>query len=131
MRTLMCIIAIAALAMVTLSTSACGQTAKSVTVEEARTMIDKNPKIVVLDVRTPSEWNGGHLKNAKHVDIQSSDFEQKIATLDKNATIVVYCAAGGRSSRAASMMVQKGYKNVINMAGGINAWNAAGYPTTK
>lgn len=131
MRTLMCIIAIAALAMVTLSTSACGQTAKSVTVEEARTMIDKNPKIVVLDVRTPSEWNGGHLKNAKHADIQSSDFEQKIASIDKNATIVVYCAAGGRSSRAASMMVQKGYKNVINMAGGINAWNAAGYPTTK
>ncbi len=89
MRTLLHLVTIAALALVTLSTSACGQTAKSVTVEEAKAMIDKN------------------------------------------ATIVVYCAVGGRSSRAASMMVQKGYKNVINMAGGINAWNAAGYPTTK
>ena len=131
MRTLLHLVTIAVLALVTLSTSACGQTAKSVTVEEAKAVIDKNAKIVVLDVRTPGEWNGGHLKNAKHADIQSSDFEQKITTIDKNATIVVYCAAGGRSSRAASMMVQKGYKNVINMAGGINAWNAAGYPTTK
>lgn len=131
MRTLLHLVTIAALAFVTLSTSACGQTVKSVNVEEAKAMIDKNAKIVVLDVRTPGEWNGGHLKNAKHADIQSSDFEQKIASIDKNATVVVYCAVGGRSSRAASMMVQKGYKNVINMAGGINAWNAAGYPTTK
>lgn len=131
MRTILNLVTIAALAFVTLSTSACGQTAKSVTVEEVKAMIDKNAKIVVLDVRTPGEWNGGHLKNAKHADIQSSDFEQKIASIDKNATVVVYCAVGGRSSRAASMMVQKGYKNVINMAGGINAWNAAGYPTTK
>lgn len=131
MRTFLHLVTIAALAFVTFSTSACGQTAKSVTVEEAKTMIEKNAKIVVLDVRTPGEWNSGHLTNAKHVDIQSSDFEQKIASIDKNATVVVYCAAGGRSSRAANMMVQKGYKNVINMAGGINAWNAAGYPTTK
>jgi len=131
MRTLINMITIVALAFISLSTTACGQTAKSVTVEEAKTMIEKNAKVVVLDVRTPGEWNGGHLKNAKHADIQSSDFEQKIASIDKNATILVYCAAGGRSSRAASMMVQKGYKNVINMAGGINAWNVAGYPTTK
>lgn len=131
MRTILHLVTVAALAFVTLSTSACGQTAKTVTVEEAKAMIDKNTKIVVLDVRTPGEWNSGHLKNAKHADIQSSDFEQKIASIDKNATVVVYCAAGGRSSRAASIMVQKGYKDVINMAGGINAWNAAGYPTTK
>lgn len=131
MRTLINMITIAALAFVSLSTTACGQSAPSVNVEEAKKMIDKNAKIVVLDVRTPGEWNGGHLKNAKHADIQSSDFEQKIASIDKNATVVVYCATGGRSSRAAGMMAQKGYKNVINMAGGITAWNAAGYPTTK
>ncbi len=112
------------------SSTACAQTRKDVDPVEAKKMIDKG-QVVVIDVRTPGEWDGGHLKNAKLIDISGATFEQQITKLDKNKTYVVYCAVGGRSSRAATLMAEKGFKTVYNMVGGYNKWSALGYPTTK
>jgi len=116
--------------MMALSVSACSQTYKNVNAAEAKKMIDKQ-KVVVVDVRTDGEWNAGHLKDAKHIDISSPDFDQKINELKKDATVIVYCAVGGRSSRAAGAMSKKGFKNVYNLDGGINAWASSGYPLVK
>ncbi len=130
MTTLLRIVATVSLGLALLTTAACGQTRKNINVNEAKALIDKGG-VTVLDVRTQGEYGGGHLKNAKLADVTAPGFEQAIAKLDKNKPVVVYCAVGGRSSRAADIMVQKGFKNVYNVSGGYNAWSAAGLPTTR
>lgn len=117
------------LGFVVFTSVACGQARKNIDITEAKAMIDKGG-VVVLDVRTLDEWNGGHLKNAVHANVNDASFNQKIASIDKKTTVVVYCAVGGRSARASDMMMQQGWKNVYNMTGGISAWSAARLPTT-
>lgn len=129
MRSFMRILPVMLLGAVLLTSTACGQTRKNVSVTEAKTMIDKGG-VVVLDVRTPDEYRAGHLKDAKLANVNDAGFDANIAKLDKNKPVVVYCAVGGRSARASDIMVQKGFKNVYNVSGGYNAWSAAGLPTT-
>ena len=69
----------------------------------------------LLDVRSSSEYNSGHIEKSLNIPVQSID--QKIADLDKDKPIVVYCAMGGRSTIAAAKLKSRGYR-VID-AGGI------------
>lgn len=105
---------------------------KLVSATDAKKVIDKEKtKVQVVDVRTPSEWSAGHLAMAKHIDVNDSAFEQKLGTLDKNKPVVVYCAVGGRSGRAASIMLQKGFKVVYSVTnGGYRELAATGLPTS-
>lgn len=86
----------------------------------------KLPNTVVLDVRTPQEFAAGHLPGATNFDVESADFPQKIASLDKAATYAVYCRSGNRSKVAMSSMQQAGFTQLFDLAGGINAWTSAG-----
>jgi rhodanese-related sulfurtransferase len=81
---------------------------------------------VVIDVRTPMEYNEGHIKNSKLIDISDRDFESQIEKLDKNKAYYVYCRSGGRSSNASQIMVEKGFTKVFNLQGGIIAWSRVG-----
>lgn len=88
--------------------------------------------IQVLDVRTAGEYNGSHLKNVMLADwTNKAQFEERIKYLDKNKTLLVYCAAGGRSGQAAVWLKEQGFKEVVNLQGGITAWNAAGKPVVR
>ena len=75
--------------------------------------------ILIIDVRTPTEWDRGHLPNAKHIEWQNIGEEIIELTNDKHSTIYVYCRSGNRSGKAKLILEQLGYSNVIN-AGGIN-----------
>ena len=86
---------------------------------------------VLIDVRTIEEYNGGHIESAKNIDFNGSNFESEIAKIDKEKTVFVYCLSGGRSSAAASFLEKKGYKNVIELVGGMMAWRSEGLPETK
>lgn len=86
---------------------------------------------LLLDVRTTDEWNKGHLKDAVHIDWYGKEFKEKVAALDKSKPILVYCAAGGRSSSAQEAMIKLGFKNVVNLDGGYEEWLAAGQPVVK
>lgn len=86
---------------------------------------------VVLDVRTPDEWEKGHLANATFIDFYQGDFADKVAQLDKERTYIVYCAVGGRSAQAANQMRDMGFTHIINMKGGIKDWQREGLPVTK
>ncbi len=77
---------------------------------------------IVIDVRTPKEIADGKVPDALEIDYESDDFESKINSLDKDKSYMVYCEAGGRSSKATEMMLQKGFKNVYNLEGGYKAW---------
>jgi rhodanese-related sulfurtransferase len=80
-------------------------------------------KVVVLDVRTTQEFNEGHLPNAVHIDVMDSVvFVQQVAKLNKGKTYMVYCKSGRRSTKAATIMEQQGFRHIWNMEGGITAW---------
>lgn len=87
-----------------------------------------NDDAFVLDVRTAGEYKDGYIGNA--TNISSTEIGSKMNQLpaDKDAPILVYCLTGARSSRAAGAIAKAGYTNVNNLAGGINAWKAAGLP---
>ncbi|MCB0734285.1 MAG: redoxin domain-containing protein [Flavobacteriales bacterium] len=85
-----------------------------------------NPQII--DVRTPEEYNSGHLTNAQNLNIYASNFSQSLDLLDKDDTVFVYCKAGGRSAQAAQQLVAKGFKHVYDLNGGIMQWQKAKLP---
>lgn len=84
--------------------------------------------VQVVDVRTPEEFEKGHVKNAININLRDEDFAKKIDSLDKNKPVFVYCLSGGRSSVAAEKMVQIGFKDVREMQGGMMQWRAADLP---
>jgi phage shock protein E len=84
----------------------------------------------VIDVRTPAEYDAGHLAGATNIDVEGPGFAQEIAGLDKSATYAVYCRSGNRSRTATQLMVDAGFTDVVELDGGINAWVAAGQPVS-
>lgn len=85
-----------------------------------------NADVQLLDVRTPEEYNSGHLKNAFLADwTQRDQFVERVEALDKAKPVYIYCLSGGRSSAAANYLASKGF-TVYNMSGGIAAWKKAG-----
>jgi rhodanese-related sulfurtransferase len=84
--------------------------------------------IITLDVRTPGEFNEGHVEGAQLIDFQSGNFENEIATLDKSKTYAVYCRSGSRSGQAVKVMSDAGFTSVYNLNGGVIDWANAGLP---
>lgn len=81
----------------------------------------------LLDVRTAQEFNSGHLPGALWADWRdASEFERRIQALDPSKPVYIYCLSGGRSAAAAEALRKKGFKNIVEMEGGINAWKQAG-----
>jgi rhodanese-related sulfurtransferase len=110
--------------------SACGGTTTKVNNLDANGFASdiKNAGVVVLDVRTAGEFASGHIENAINIDVESSDFDSKIAKLDKNVEYAVYCHSGRRSGIATEKMAKTGFTKISNLDGGIQAWQAAGFP---
>jgi rhodanese-related sulfurtransferase len=81
----------------------------------------------ILDVRTPEEFNQGHLSNAMHANWNEKDeFIRRIEALDKDEPVYIYCLSGRRSAEAANLMREKGFSHVTELQGGINAWKQGG-----
>jgi len=103
-------------------------TASDISVQELQEMLQGGELPILLDVRTPEEIASGVIQqDVVHININGDQFEEQVAQLDPDETYVVYCKAGGRSSRAQEYMLAQGFKHVINMTGGITAWDSAGY----
>lgn len=88
--------------------------------------ITRNPRVVLLDVRTKQEFDGkasanlGKLKNAINLPIQELESKLGLFNKYKNQKIIVYCSYSRRSPRASYILSQNGFKYVINMAGGMS-----------
>lgn len=89
-------------------------------VAEAEAMIASAQDLQVIDVRTPGEYKGGHLKNARLIPID--DFENRFSEIDKNKPVLLYCASGGRSEIALDTLKKAGYKKAVHMSAGFDAW---------
>jgi len=91
----------------------------------------KEKKGTVLDVRTAREFEAGHIPGAVNIDVKAADFDKKLAELDKDKTYLVHCASGVRSVQACEKMKRLDFKQLINLQGGIKAWEKAGKPVEK
>lgn len=89
----------------------------------------KEKNVQLVDVRTPAEVSSGKIKGAAVMNFNDANFKTQIAKLDKNKPIALYCAAGGRSGKAATLLTQMGFKQVYDLAGGMSAWAAKRKPT--
>lgn len=83
-------------------------------------------KAIIVDVRTPNEYNSGKIAKAKNINVASFDFMNEAKKLDTSKEVLVYCRSGARSARAAKMLVQLGFTNVSNLSGGVMAWQKHG-----
>lgn len=101
-------------------------------VEEFAKLIAQ-PEVIVLDVRTPSEFAEGHIEGSINVDVNAPDFKKQIASLKlkKDAKFAVYCRSGRRSSNACNILSEEGYKDLSNLNTGIIGWKNAGMKTVK
>ncbi len=100
---------------------------EEMTVHELREHQQGKSKLTILDVRSPDEWESGHVPSARHYFI--GNMRDRITGLDKEAQYATYCASGYRASIASSLMKSRGFKQVSNVPGSWSAWRAAGYPT--
>jgi parallel beta-helix repeat protein len=97
-----------------------------VAVSDAKTMVESKPSLVILDVRNQSEYDLGHIRNAKLIPVW--DLSARLNELNVSDEILVYCKAGARSAAASQTLVDDGFLHVYNMLGGITAWANEGYP---
>jgi len=110
------------------------QILKDVGVQEAFELIQSNQgnaDFIIIDIRTPEEFNEGYIENAINIDFYSETFKQDLDKLDKNKTYFIYCRSGNRSGRAMPIMKDLGFKEVYNLSAGIKDWIAEGLPVVK
>ncbi len=77
---------------------------------------------VLIDVRTPGEFNDGHIPNSTLMNIYEPTFADDIQKLDREKNYYLYCRSGSRSHNAGQLMKRLGFKNVYNLSSGINDW---------
>lgn len=123
------------LLVIALATPSCGQTGKDssktvLPVEEYAKQLAALKDAQKVDVRTPDEYNSGHIEGFSNIDWQGNSFEAEAAKLDKNKPVMIYCRSGRRSAAAHDALLKMGFKNVIDLKGGITAWQDAGKPVT-
>jgi rhodanese-related sulfurtransferase len=97
-----------------------------VSVEQARSLIQSRPDLVILDVRTVAEYEEGHISGAVNIPVQ--ELEERLGELDASSEILVYCRTGNRSSVAVQLLKANMFEKLYHMSSGITAWVNAGYP---
>ena len=98
-------------------------TTEQISVEELRHRIDGKSIDTIIDVRRPAEWNNGHIDQA--VNMPLTHLTELASPLDRDSKVAVLCAGGYRSSAAASILEQMGFRKISNVVGGMTAWDAS------
>jgi thioredoxin len=102
---------------------------QNVGASEFQTAIAGETGAQVLDVRTVDEFQNGHIEGAINADFSTPlVFAQIASKLAKDKTVFVYCLSGARSTSAAGMLKEMGFKSIVNLTGGILAWQSANLP---
>ncbi len=89
------------------------------------------PGFVILDVRTPAEYEEGRIEGAINVDFRSPAFRANLEKFDRGGTYLVYCRTGNRSGQALKLMKELGFGDVIHLSSGIVKWQEEGFPTVR
>lgn len=99
--------------------------------EEAAELLESDPDITVVDVRTPAEFADGHIEGAVNIDFSAPDFAEKLQELDRDGVYMMHCESGGRSGRALSQFEALDFNKVYHLETGMQSWREAGLPTEQ
>ncbi len=110
-------------------TSAQASVVQNIDATAARKLLQENPQVFLLDVRTPQEYWQVRLTGAHLIPIDN--FLARIAEVPKDRPLLIYCAVGSRSSQVAEYLARQGYPEVYNLNGGIWAWQLRKFPVLK
>ena len=89
---------------------------------EAKARLDQEgAKIILVDVRTPSEYNEAHIEKAISLPVNTIGKNASVVIPDREAVYFVYCRTGSRSAAASAQLVEMGYRNIYDL-GGIKDW---------
>jgi hydroxyacylglutathione hydrolase len=102
-------------------------TLTNVTVQELARRLTDERDLVVLDVREPVEWADGHVAGARHIPMRQ--VAARLGEIPRDRRVAITCAGGVRSSLVASMLLARGFTNLVNVWGGMAGWVQAGLPT--
>ncbi len=101
---------------------------EQVTAPDLNEWVTREPNLRVLDVRRKGEWDKGHVPFAEFRPLDA--MARGISSPESKDPIVVHCQGGYRSIIACSLLSAAGYRNLINLQGGYDAWARAGLATT-
>lgn len=107
---------------------------EKINVNSAQEYVAQHENAMIVDVRTPVEYDMSHITGAMNVNVQDDDFKSMVAALDKDKTYLVHCTRNpenGRSSRALETLQELGFKNLYSLEGGYVAWKEAELPLTE
>jgi len=103
----------------------------SVSPSQATQLINREDALVI-DVREPGEYGAGHILGAKNLPLSRVDSGgAELAPKRKDRPLILYCDTGNRSGKAAAALKAQGYTRVLNLSGGMGAWQQAGLPVEK
>lgn len=114
-------------AVVLAGCSSGGATLETVSPNVAATVIADESDEIILDIRTPQEYNQGIIEGAINIDFYSPTFSDDLDALDKTVHYVVYCRSGNRSGQAMSTFKDLGFTNITEIDGGIENWYSTGH----
>ena len=97
-----------------------------VSVSEAWDLIQGEPEMVILDVRTPSEYEDAHIEGAINIPVE--EIVDRLNELSANDVILVYCRTGNRSGTAVGIMEENRFSKIYHMYEGISTWISEGLP---
>jgi len=106
----------------------------AIEVNAAREFVARHENAVIMDVRTPVEYEMSHIPGSVNVNVQDESFQDMVVALDPNKIYIVHCTknpAGGRSSRALETLKSLGFKHLYSLEGGYVAWKDAELPLTE
>jgi thioredoxin 1 len=101
---------------------------KTIPADQFRQKMLMAKSALLLDVRSPEEYNSGHLEGAINIDYHAPDFREQVKKLDHDRPVLVYCLAGSRSASAAEILIAENFSEIYNLQGGTMKWKQAGYP---
>ena len=85
-----------------------------------------NPDFIILDIRTPREFDAGHIAGARNIDFYAKTFAQEFRSLDREKTYLIYCRSGNRSGQLMGALEKMHFKNVFHMRSGLVDWVGQG-----
>jgi len=111
----------------TLDSPASASLPKEISVAQAKELYDAGA--YVLDVRQPEEWNQVHIPGSTLIPL--GELNSRLSEVPKDKQVVVVCRSGNRSQQGRDILRNAGFDQASSMAGGVNEWSSAGYPTVS
>lgn len=90
---------------------------------EYKEQISPKEDVQLVDVRTPEEFEEGHIEGAENINFHSEDFLEQFKDMDKSRPLYIYCRSGNRSGKAAEQLLAMGFEEVIDLKGGFLSWS--------